>query len=74
METCVYSLNDAARKWHFVVYEELEKLGCHRSSILYGAFFWYHDNHLSGLFQSHIDDFLWAGSKEFKEAVIFPVL
>ena len=75
METskCAYSLNDAARICYFAVYEELEKLGCHRSSIDYGVFFWYHDNHLSGLFQFHIEDFLWGGSKEFKEAVVLPL-
>ena len=69
----MYGLNDAAKKWCFAVYEELEKLGCHRSSMDYFVFFWYHDNHLSGLFQSHVDDFLWARIKEFKEAVLFPL-
>ena len=63
LQKCVYSLNDAARKWYFAMYKELEKLGCHRSSIDYGVFFWYYDNQLSGLFQSHVDDFLWAAIK-----------
>ena len=69
----MYGLNDAVRKWYFAVYEELEKLSCHRSSIDYGVFFWYHDSHLLGLFQSHVDDFLWARIKEFKKAVVFPL-
>ena len=69
----MYGLNDAAREWYFAVYEELEKLDCHRSSIDYSVFFWYHVHHLSGLLQSHTDDFLWAGSKKFKKAVVFPL-
>ena len=68
----MYGLNDAARKWYFTVYEELEKLGCHRSSIDC-VFLWYHVNQLLDLFQSHVDDFLWAGSKAFKEAVVLPL-
>ena len=46
LQNCVYGLNDAVRKWYFAAYEELEKLGCHRSSIDYSVFFWYHDHHL----------------------------
>ena len=69
----MYGLNDAARTWYFAVFEELEKLGCRRSSIGYGVFFWYNDNELSGLFQSHVDDFIWAGNDEFKERVVFPL-
>ena len=69
----MYSSSDAARKWYFAVHEELEKLSCHRSSVDYGVFFWYHDNHFSGLLQSHIDDFLWAAIKEFKVTAVFPL-
>ena len=61
----------AARKWYFVACGELEKLGCHRSSIGYSAFFWYHHNHFLGVFQYHVDDFLWRRGKKFNEGVVF---
>ena len=55
------------------MHEELEQVSCHRFSVDYGVFFWYHDNHFSGLLQCHIDDLPWAGIKELKEAVVFPM-
>ena len=69
----VLGLNDAARMWYFAVWDELEKLGCKRSSLDYGVFMWYHDNHLAGLFQTHVDDFIWAGNNEFKNNVLDPL-
>lgn len=70
LEKCVYGLNDAARMWYFSVWEELEKLNCQRSSLDYGIFCWYLDTKLCGIFQTHVDDFLWSGTDEFKVQVI----
>ena len=40
LEKCVYGLNDAARMWYFAIWNELEMLGCKRSSINDGIFYW----------------------------------
>ena len=70
---CVYGLNDASRVWYFTVWEELETLGCKRSPVDFGIFTWYDVNkNLAGVFQSHVDDFMWAGTSNFHELVILP--
>ena len=74
LDKCVYGLNDAARMWYFTVWEELESLGCRRSVFDYGVFTWLDQNQkLAGVFQSHVDDFLWSGTNEFNELVIQPL-
>ena len=70
LEKCVYGLNDAARMWYFAIWDELERLGCKRSSIDYGIFYWRDSNEkLSGVIFAHVDDFLWAGTPEFKQII-----
>ncbi len=70
LHKCVYGLNDAARMWYWAIWEELTKLSCVRSSLDFGLFKWYNNGRLEGVFQSHVDDFLWAGSDAFENKVI----
>ena len=69
LQKCVYGLNDASRNFYLKVKEELLKLGC-KCCQLDQALFYYHKDGLQGLFLSHVDDFLWAGSGTFKANVI----
>ena len=52
------------------IFEELHLLGCKRSEFDYGVFTWYKDGKLAGILLSHVDDFIWAGTSQFKENVI----
>ena len=71
LKKCVYGLNDAARMRYFAVWEELKRLGCKRSSVDYGVFTWFNNNkEMAGVFQSHVDDFLWSGTDSFERNVI----
>lgn len=56
--------------WYFAVWDKLVKLGCKRSSLDYGVFTWFHNNQSAGLFQTHVDDFIWDGRDEFKTNVL----
>ena len=71
LEKCIYGLNDAARMWYFAVWQQLKSLGCQRSAIDYGIFYFIdeHDG-LTGIIQAHVDDFLWAGTETFEKNVI----
>ena len=68
LNRCVYGLNDASRYWYLRVYDELTKAGCHVSK-LDPAVFYYYTNKLEGLLVSHVDDFLYAGTKRFGEEI-----
>lgn len=70
LKKCVYGLNDAARTWYFSVLEKLEALGCVRSKVDFGVFLWFENGILSGILETHVDDFLWAGTSLFAEDVI----
>lgn len=71
LEKCIYGLNDAARMWYFAVWQQLNSLGCQRSVIDYGIFYFIDENHgLTGIIQAHVDDFLWAGTETFEKNVI----
>ena len=70
LEKSVYGLNDAARNWYMAVFEELHSLGCRRSEFDYGVFTWYKNGGLAGILLSHVDDFIWAGTVQFKTVII----
>lgn len=59
--------------WYFAVWDKLVKLGCKRSSLDYGVFTWFPNNQSAGLFQTHVDDFIWDGRDEFKTNVLDPI-
>lgn len=67
LRKCVYGLSDASRSWYFNVCEELVKLGCKKSDIDPALFFWQKGGVLSGLLLMHVDDFIWAGTEEFRD-------
>ena len=56
--------------WYFSVLEKLETLGCVRSKVDFGVFIWFENGILSGILETHVDDFLWAGTSSFAENVI----
>ena len=73
LKKSIYGLNDAARMWYFTVWEMLEKFGCKRSSVDYGVFTWLEDRQLAGILETHVDDFMWSGTKSFERNVIKPL-
>ena len=50
--------------------EELCRLGCKQSQLDKALFRWYVNGHLEGVFVMHVDDFLYAGTENFKKTVI----
>ena len=44
LNTCIYGLSDASRKWYLRVKEELDKLGVKFSCFELALFFWYFKN------------------------------
>ena len=73
LKKCVYGLVDASRNWFLSVKKELGRLKCEQSKLDPALFYWHKDNKLEGLFLMHVDDFLWAGSDQFKQTVINPL-
>ena len=73
LNKCVYGLVDASRNWFFSVKNELVQLKCEQSKLDPALFYWHREGKLEGLFLMHVDDFLWAGSDQFKEDVISPL-
>lgn len=73
LNKCVYGLVDASRNWFLSVKKELVQLKCEQSKLDPALFYWHREDKLEGLFLMHVDDFLWAGSDQFKENVISPL-
>ena len=63
-------MSQASRLWYLNVSEELQKLGVKKSKYDEAMFFWHHNNKLQGIMSSHIDDFCWGGTPEFRKQVI----
>lgn len=70
LKKCVYGLSDASRNWYFSVRNKLLKNGCVQSKTDLALFFWYDEEKIAGIFIMHVDDFLWAGTPNFKRLVI----
>ena len=70
LNRCVYGLNDASRFWYFRVKDELTKLSCKSSKYDSSLFIYRYEGKLEGLLFAHVDDFMWAGTNNFKELVI----
>ena len=69
----VYGLSDASRIWYLRVIEELKKLNVSVSKYDKALFHLKKGKSLIGIMMVHVDDFLWAGSREFAELVIDPL-
>ena len=74
LEKAAYGLDDASRNWYFSVRDELLKLKCKQSSLDKAVFQWTNHGKLEGIFVMHVDDFLYAGTKEFKRHVIDKII
>ena len=70
LKKTIYGLSDAARQWYLRVKDELTKLGVTVSSLDAGVFFWSSADAVCGVICLYVDDFLWAGTKEFKSTII----
>ena len=70
LRKCVYGLNDASRYWYMRVREELIKLRCQCSKADPAVFYLHVNGQLEGLIVSYVDDFIWAGSENFKLNII----
>ena len=70
LKTCVYGLSDAPYSRYVRVRDEFEKV---KTSIYDHALFcWHEDGILQGIIASHVDDFIFGGSKKFISKVINP--
>ena len=70
LKRCIYGLNDAPRAWYNRVTEELLKTGAVRSKIDGAMFMWYKGGKLIGHMVCHVDDLIFAGTKQWFEDVI----
>ena len=74
LRKALYGLNDASRKWHFRVREELLQRGCIQLDVEPAVFLKPSDNgHVEGIIGTHVDDFLHAGSDTFQKEVMDPL-
>ena len=58
------------REWYNAVYEEFIKLGAVRSKLDNAMFMWYEGDEIIGHLCTHVDDFNFAGTKEWEEQVM----
>ena len=73
LKTCVYGLSDASRSWYVRVRDEFEKFKVKTSIYDHASFFWHENLILQGIIASHVDDFIFGGSKMFLSKVINPL-
>ena len=66
----VYGLSDASRKWYLRVKDALLEAGVSVCKYDEAIFIWRCNGVLSGILCSHVDDFFYGGTEEFKSAVI----
>ena len=70
LKKTVYGLSDAARAWYDRLMKELKSLKVTMCGVEPSLYFWHHNKKLEGMLAIYVDDFLWAGTKEFKEHII----
>ena len=70
LNKAVYGLSDASRVWYFSIKKCLMKAGCIQVKTDPAMFYWYNQNKLEGIFVTHVDDFLYGGTKNFHSTVI----
>ena len=71
---CLYGLKDASRKWYMRILAKLKELGFKKSPLDKGMFYLIKDGNLIGMVGIHVDDFFYAGNKEFMEKIMPEVL
>lgn len=71
LHKAVYGLKDAARVWYDSVVEIIEEMKGGKSLYDQTIFYWKDkENNLEGIMCSHVDDFIYGGSREFETNVI----
>ena len=70
LKKTVYGLCDAGRHWYLRVKSQMLGLGMVVSSLDPALFSWRCNGEVAGITCVHVDDFLWAGTHEFKKQVI----
>ena len=70
LNKCIYGLSDASLQWYHLVKKFILSCGGKVSKSDPTLFLWHKSNELHGIIIIHVDDFLWAGSDEFKNNVI----
>ena len=70
LRVCVYGLNDAPRKWFLKVEAEVLSVGCIQSKMCPALFMYKQNEILTGMMICHVDDFLHAGNRYFKENIV----
>ena len=70
LKRCLYGLVDAPRAWYERVTDEMTKLGGTRSLYDKCMFFWHKGSTLDGVIITHVDDFEYCGTEEWKKEVI----
>ena len=70
LKRCLYGLVDAPRAWYDRVTEEMTRLGGTRSLYDKCMFLWHKGSTLVGMIITHVDDFEYCGTEEWKADVI----
>ena len=70
LKRCLYGLVDAPRSWYTRVTEEMIRLGGVVSIYDKCLFMWHENNKLIGVLITHVDDFQYCGSEEWKMTVV----
>ena len=70
LKKCVCGLSDASLYWYNKVRNVLTENGASVPSVDPAVFYWFEDTDLKGVLAIYLDDFIWAGSREFESKVI----
>ena len=70
LQKVIYGLCDVARVWYLQVNDKFQKFVAKVSKYDKAFYIWIQNNKLIGLLVVHVNNFIWAGSKEFCSKVI----
>jgi hypothetical protein len=70
LNRCIYGLNDAPRAWYEKVKSEMILLGAMVSKYDHSLFVWHNNCQLIGILVTHVDDFTFAGTKDWDDRVV----
>ena len=74
LKTCICGLSDTSRTWYLRVKKELCKLGIQCSKFETSVFYYQNKNSLDGIVITHVDDFCWGGTENFRDSIIRPLI
>ena len=71
LNKCIYGLSDASLKWYLRVKNSVNSNSGTISKVDPSLFLWYNESdELIGYILGHVDDFLFAGNKDFHKTII----